>query len=105
MNKQKQYYKKPTLVEVMEVPEGGISQGHVVDWIKASGGVCKLYDGWVQEVEEPFPDDSYYQWRTIFIRTSQGTMTANPGDFVVKERGLFYVQKPEEFDANFEEKK
>ena len=64
------------------------------------------YDGSVDSVARFMPS-SYYVWdavgATLEIFTDEGTMTAKPGDWIIKGiKGEFYPCKPDIFAATYE---
>lgn len=104
MKAPKQYRKKPVVIDAVQFPHGGKSQGDVARWIKRNGGEAHLYDGMVRQTEEPAEDGSYYYWRTMTIRTLEGYISARPGDYIIRGvQGEFYSCKPDIFDVTYEE--
>lgn len=99
----KQYRKKPVTIEAMQFPLGGIAQGAVARWVRENGGDARLYDGFVRKSEEPLSDGSRYYWESMSIKTLEGTMTAYPGDYIIKGiEGEFYPCRSDIFQKTYE---
>lgn len=81
------FVKKPVVIEAMEW-DGAVSQATaIIDWMLANGGTARHHDG---------PS-------ALSIDTLEGTMTAVPGDWVIKGvKGEFYPCKPDIFEATYE---
>lgn len=84
------YRKKPVVIEAMQVPMAlktgeQIEQwGRIGVWLGA-GGKWTLATGKIE------------------INTLEGTMTAEPGDWIIKGvKGEFYPCKPDIFEATYE---
>ena len=78
------YRKKPVVIEAIQFT--GQNDTEIADFVRAEG-----YD----------PDDTRPSW---MIRTSEGTMRADVGDWIIKGvKGEFYPCKPDIFEATYEE--
>jgi hypothetical protein len=80
------FTKRPVTVEAM-FWDGVVSTATtIIDWMLASGGTARYHD-----------DPS-----ALSIDTLEGTMTAVPGDWIIKGvRGEFYPCKQEIFEATY----
>lgn len=82
------YRKKPVEVEVMYFDPnkaGSTSVGEIVAWIESNGGEAGHYGN------------------EIAITTLEGTMTAKPGDYIIRGvAGEFYPCKPDIFAQTYE---
>jgi hypothetical protein len=85
------YRKKPVVIEAM-LFDGSAESGEAVEaWIGEAGAFGYASRG----REEPY-------WG-VEIRTLEGTMTADPGDYVIRgTKGEFYPCKPGPFANTFE---
>jgi hypothetical protein len=81
----KKYRKKPVEIEAMQF--NGWNFGEINDWIYNITGI--------------YP--AYYK-ETMIIKTLEGDMTANVGDYIIKGiKGEFYPCKPEIFKMTYVE--
>lgn len=84
------YRKRPIVIEAMQLPVGSsaneiIEFGRIGVWLGA-GGKWSLVDGGKVE-----------------IHTLEGTMTADPGDWIIRGiKGELYPCKPDIFEATYE---
>lgn len=83
-----QYRKKPVVVEA----------------IQYTALTCREIHAWMGRDHGPYDDrDDPCGRGVIQIETLEGTMTANPGDWIIKGvRGEFYPCKPDIFDFTYE---
>jgi hypothetical protein len=83
------YRKKPVVVETMQW-DGAVSTATaIIDWVLAHGGTARYRN------EGTFS--------ALRIDTLEGTMTAVPGDWIIKGvQGEFYPCKPDIFAATYE---
>jgi hypothetical protein len=88
------YRKKPVVIEAMQVP-----------------AINAYADDFLVWAEEVGFDDDYHPPRPLreadrgcyFIRTLEGVMRADPGDFIIKGvNGEFYPCKPDIFALTYE---
>lgn len=92
----KHYRKKPVVIEAALVPTYAPNKvteflDTVVEIINWCGGKSFMMD--------PPPDKQ----EGIHIETLEGTMVANPGDYIIKGvKGEFYPCKPDIFEATYE---
>ena len=86
-----QYRKKPVVIEAMQI---NVSTEHkVIAWSEG-----KVYASPVLEPDDDNPSGEYWQ-----IKTLEGIMTANPGDFIIKGiKGEYYPCKPDIFEATYD---
>lgn len=83
------YRKKPVEVEAHLFTGATTSKGQIEKWI----------DSGVWQDKEVHTQD----YRTMEINTLEGTMTAEPGDYIIKGiKGEFYPCKPDIFRATYE---
>lgn len=81
------YRKKPVVIEAMHWDGAVNTATLIIDWMLANGGTARYHDG---------PS-------ALSIDTLEGTMTAVPGDYVIKGiKGEFYPCKEEIFEATYE---
>lgn len=79
--------KKPVVIEAILFDGSEASQSAIVNWTDGRA------EGWFGR------PDRYF----LTIRTAEGEMTANPGDYVIKGvHGEFYPCKPDIFEATYE---
>lgn len=84
------YRKKPVVIEAVEFDGTKDSANKVLAWIGCNGGSAR-------RTSDPTP---FY---AIAIETLEGTMTAAPGDFIIRGvQGEFYPCKPDIFAATYE---
>lgn len=82
------YRKKPVVIEAIQF--NGIEDYiKVVDWMKETGS--------------RLADDVGYRTPNMLITTLEGTMAANPGDYIIcGVNGEFYPCKPDIFEKTYE---
>lgn len=83
-------------------PEGGSSQREVKELLEGLGLNVSLWDGVVEEPDEPAPDGTRYQWKSAKVEGVYGS--AQIGDWIVVtlgSDGVAYASthKPEQFNA------
>lgn len=84
------YRKKPIVIEAEQFHRLD-DYLRIVEWMKASGNTQAL----ANEVE--------YRTPVMLIPTLEGTMVAQPGDWIIKGvSGEFYPCKPGIFEATYE---
>jgi hypothetical protein len=84
------FRKLPVVIDAMEFTDLD-SYLRIVKWMKASGDTHAL----ANEVRYTTP--------IMLIQTLEGTMAANPGDWIVRGvHGEFYPVKPDIFAATYE---
>jgi hypothetical protein len=84
------FRKKPVVIEAMQFNSLD-SYLEIVAWMKACGDTSAL----ANEVKYSMP--------IMLIQTLEGTMAANPGDWIIKGiKGEFYPCKPDVFEATYE---
>lgn len=84
------YRKKPVVIEAVRFNGSSTDIGAIQNWM--DGGECPCY-----------PRVSTCDLRTLEIETLEGTMTAKPGDYIIKGvNGEFYPCKPDIFEATYE---
>lgn len=78
--------KRPVEVEAMLLTGNRDSQTEVIRWVLRFGGIAAMD-----------------QEGSVLIHTLEGSMTANPGDFVIKGvNGEFYPCKPDIFHKTYD---
>lgn len=84
-----QYRKKPVVMDAIQFRGGFSSADKAIAWAVTNGcGPGMRYT---------MADD------TIHIQTLEGTMTAQPGDWIIRGvKGEFYPIKPDIFEATYE---
>jgi len=87
-----QYRKKPVVIEAVRwLPDGPVAVGEITAWLSD----CQV--AFVVRLD----DDGDM---VLDLPTLEGTMTALPGDWIVRGvAGEFYPCKPDIFDATYEE--
>lgn len=84
------FRKKPVVIEAVQF-NGLDDYLKILDWMKRYGDTYALAD----EVRYSTPEMS--------IQTLEGTMSARPGDWIIRGvRGEFYPCKPDIFAATYE---
>lgn len=83
-----QYRKKPVVITAFQLPARGVDVGDDFhEWCAAMG----------------FTEFESGRDETLIIRTLEGEMTAQPGDWIIKGvKGEFYPCKPDIFAATYE---
>jgi len=82
------YRKAPVEIEAWEWEGGSLGASEIIDWVTREGGTARYHD----ELAE-----------VIAIDTLEGTITAQPGDFIIKGIvGEFYPCKPAIFFHSYE---
>lgn len=84
------YRKKPVVIDAHQLPP-----------VQPDRAVDRQFFDWAEEVD--FLDWSSGQNGSIEIKTLEGTMTAQPGDWIIKGvSGEFYPCKPDIFEKTYE---
>lgn len=84
------FRKKPIEIQAMRFTGLDTYMG-IVDWMKACGDTHAL----ANEVR--------YSTPIMLIQTLEGTMSAQPGDWIIRGvKGEFYPCKPDIFEATYE---
>lgn len=82
------FRKKPVVIEAMQF-NGIDDYMNIVEWMRKSGHTSA--------------DDCRYSTPEMSIQTLEGTMSARPGDWIIKGvQGEFYPCKPDIFAATYE---
>jgi hypothetical protein len=85
-----QFRKKPVIIEAMQFTDLD-SYSEIIAWMKSSGDTSALAD----EVK--------YSTPVMLIQTLEGTMAANPGDWIIRGvKNEFYPCKPDIFEATYD---
>ena len=85
------YRKKPVVIEAMRWTGGARAATSVINWILAGDGIASYDD----------PDGN--GGGLLRINTLEGTMRANPGDWIIRGvKGEFYPCKPDIFAATYD---
>ena len=109
------YRKRPVVIEAEQWDGTASSAGRIIDWALALGGTIRYRDhagapGCLGAHENgPFRycDQRGCDWletgADLAINTLEGTMTASPGDWIIRGvAGEFYACKPDIFEATYE---
>jgi hypothetical protein len=84
------YRKKPVIIEAIQF-NGLDDYMRIVQWMKASGDTHAL------------ADEVRYTTPIMLVQTLEGTMAANPSDWIIRGvKGEFYPCKPDIFAATYE---
>lgn len=84
------FRKRPVVIEAMQFDGTKESVNQVLGWIGSNGGEARRAGS-----EPPF--------YAILIKTLEGTMTANPGDWIIRGvQGEFYPCKSGIFEATYD---
>lgn len=87
------YRKKPVVIDAVRWDGTAMKAGPIVGWILRSGATAQYHE------HTPFEHEGGY----IAIDTLEGTMTAWPGDWIIRGvQGEFYPCKPTIFEATYE---
>lgn len=90
MSNVRRFRKKPVVIEAIQF-NGLDDYLAICEWVNASGGTLDAQE--VLRFETPI----------MLVRTLEGTMAANPGDWVIRGvKGEFYPCKPDIFEATYE---
>lgn len=91
----KKYRKKPVEVEAWQMTDNQDEIQKIAEWIAGFEFDEETAD------EDEFPE---FGANYIDIQTLEGTMTARPGDYVIRGvQGEFYPCKPDIFEVTYEE--
>jgi hypothetical protein len=92
-----EYRKRPIVIDAARWDGTVETATPIIDWVLDNGGTaryrecCTSHDG---RLSACVPG--------IAIATLEGTITARPGDWVLRDSGGFYPCKPEIFAATYE---
>lgn len=90
----KKYKKKPVIIEALEYTEDNYE--YAIQFVGKENCIVKVYDTLDPNKESPKI--------SFAIRTLEGDMIANKGDFIIKGvNGEFYPCKPDIFWKTYEE--
>ena len=99
----KKYRKMPIAIEAVMFPLGGQSQHEVANWVRDGGGEASLFDGNYVKLDVPTADGSFYMWKSMSIKTLEGSMRAEPGDYIIRGiKGEFYPCRGDIFAETYE---
>lgn len=88
------YRKKPVTIDAEQLEPDGSNAQALAAWIGPHARVRTA-------LAKPTDPDSLRSF--IDVRTLEGTMTANPGDWIIRGvQGEFYPCKPDVFAATYE---
>lgn len=91
----RKYRKKPVVIEAMLFDGTGSGAMPIIGWALKSGGTIRFYC----ESGEACEQGSH----VLQVETLEGTMTALPGDYIIKGvQGEFYPCKPDIFAQTYE---
>jgi len=80
------YRKKPVVIEAVQIPQ-------------PNDHLSPAFESFLNDI----PSYKWHGMGGITIRTPEGTMTASPGDWIIRGvRGEFYPCKPDIFEATYE---
>ncbi len=87
------FRKLPVEIDAMQWDGSAKSAGEIIDWILATGDHSARYH-----------DNAHIPSLSVIkIDTLEGTMSADPGDWIIcGVKGEFYPCKPDIFDATYE---
>jgi hypothetical protein len=89
------FRKKPVVIEARQFHGTHENAQDIIDWMNAANPHFDESDSATWTV-------SHY-YGELKIRTLEGEMTANPGDWIIKGvQGEFYPCKPDIFDETYE---
>ena len=93
------FRKRPVVIEAQQL--GSDDARPIVRWVTDNGGRC-----WTGEHVEQINGRNHYPFagaQSVFIKTLEGDMRADPGDWVIRGvQGEFYPCKPDIFTATYE---
>lgn len=100
---------KPVVIEAFLWAGGPAAATPIINWILENDGTAR----WEEECEKPLYDNIReglvvqvgveVVTEGIYIRTLEGTMKADPGDWILRgTRGEFYPCKPDVFATKYE---
>jgi hypothetical protein len=92
MNKPKRYRKKPVEIQAMQWDGTAEGAGPIIDWVLTGPSTATYHC-----------EDCERGIHVLLIRTLEGTMQANAGDWIIRGvRGEFYPCKPDIFVATYD---
>lgn len=97
------YRKKPIVIEAKQFVGGATNATPIIDWILEGDHTARWH-----EAEEAWVSEDGMQGHSaspeyLAINTLEGTMTADPGDWIIRGvKGEFYPCKPDIFEATYE---
>lgn len=93
------YRKKPVEVEAVRAPLNEWADNPLGDWEETPEWLQQAFDS--GSIQPRFAGEDYWYYD---IGTLEGTMTASPGDFIIRGvQGEIYPCKPDIFRATYEE--
>lgn len=94
------YRKMPVVIEAMQWRGGAEAATPVINWVLDGGGTARYRE----TVDlDTAAEQLRIQREHIAIGTLEGTMTAVPGDWIIRGvKGEFYPCKPDIFVATYE---
>lgn len=97
------YMKKPVVIEAKRVPEViEFNEPAFIDSVTNYVNECVDLAEWCGGISHMMDPPEGYE-HGIYIRTIEGTMRADPGDWIIKGvQGEFYPCKPDIFEATYE---
>lgn len=97
----------PLEFEAVRFPNGGKTQFHVAQWVKQLGWKMPLWDGTVQQLDEPAEDGSMWRWSYALIHKPDDkfeSQTVLFGDYIINlGNGELAVIRPWDFDYLYEQ--
>lgn len=85
MTEPQKYRKRPVVIEAMQWDGSASGATPIIDWILAGNGTASCA-------------------ASFQIRTLEGTMTASPGDYIIRGvQGEFYPCQPAIFEVTYEQ--
>jgi hypothetical protein len=110
------YRKKPVVIQAERWDGTAPGATLVIDWVLGHGGTARYHDHAPapgcpgSHADGPFRycSERGCDWSldgpSLALDTLEGTMTASPGDWIIRGvQGEFYPCKPDIFDATYEE--
>lgn len=97
------YRKKPVVIEARQFTGGAASASPLIDWILANGGTARWNEACDEWESEDGTQGHPASPEHLAIRTLEGTMFADPGDWIIRGvKGEFYPVKPDIFAETYE---
>jgi len=98
------YQKRPVVIEAEQWDGTAEDATRIIDWMLYHGGTARYHDDPIDYGHDVMPGDVIERNIGISINTLEGTITASPGDYIIRGvKGEFYPCKPDIFAETYEQ--
>jgi hypothetical protein len=86
--------KRPVVIEARQWLRGPAEASRIINWVLMNGGTARYID---------YDENGQQEFEFIEIDTLEGSISASPGDFIIKGvKDEFYPCKPDIFHLTYE---